>query len=593
MIPVRTRFRSVAGTALLGALSATACETDNVTDITDVPGVDEEVRPVLKMLIAPGDAVFPSGSVALSKAVVSGFDLSVPDGFDRATGPADLFRSVETGSGTASAVDVGASVRNSSQDPRLPELTESSAAVGGHFGLFELNPITSNSHPVGRWDLWGELQGLEPSTVYTIVLARMALEVNGELDQNQVLTGAPVDRPDALSFLPGEETLYSNVNCNYSAVVRVTAAMNPVTLGFVETDAEGNAAVDCIVDADPAEMWPVPAAGAEAATAADFTASNAPFGSNEPGATVGPGQFNYLLLHEGEPAEGVSSGSPAVRMQLGPDVDADGNVVNNAMAPFPTGTVPNAPQLSGGANSFAAPGRIDVTLSGFSPLSGGSYQLWLHDAGSGSYAAAAASMHPAEDMEMTTTGSTFSPASAEDVYHARLELSMDQDLSAFTHVAVSAESGEAGSPTGGPFLYQEYLSSDNLMQQGAMTFGRLGPDGGIEAFSPGGSGSASFYRNSLLVDLNRLPTPPPGLHYRSYLAAVSPTGVGSSAQGNAIALDARGNATDRLEAAQVGDFASFTHYLLVLEPDGLSSFTRMWVQQSDDYRNKFKEFFGG
>ena len=65
----RIRLHAV-GVALCGALLVAACETDNVTDLTDD-------RPVLKMTIAPGDAVFPSGSVALSKAVVSGFDFSV------------------------------------------------------------------------------------------------------------------------------------------------------------------------------------------------------------------------------------------------------------------------------------------------------------------------------------------------------------------------------------------------------------------------------------------------------------------------------------------------------------------------------------
>ena len=589
MNPVRKRIRPYAvGVALCSALLVAACETDNVTDLT-------EDRPVLKMVIAPGDAVFPSGSVALSKAVVSGFDFSVPDGFDRGTGPDGFFRDVNNGQFTAPAVDMGVSVRNSSQDPRLPALRESSAALGNHFGLYELISISNNpSFAPGDWNMWGEVTDLEPSTVYTVVLARMALRVNGELDQNQVLTGIPVDAPDELSFLPGEELIYSSVTCDYSAITRVGAPVNPVALGVIETDADGNGTLDCIIRATPGDLWPVPAAGAEATTAAEFTAANTPFGSNEVGVSVAPGQYNYLLLYEGAPSEdALPAGNPTVRMQLGPDVDADGNVINNAMAPFPTATAPNASELSGGANSFAAPGQIDVTLSGFSPLAGGSYQLWLRDAGSGSYAAADATFYPAMDMEMTTMGSTFSPSSSEDVYHAKLEVSMDQDLAGFTHIAVSAESGQASSPTGGPFLFQEYLTSDNLMQQGAMTFGHLGSDGEIEPFFGGGSGSGSFYESSLLVELNRLPAPPPGLHYQSYLAAISPTGVGTSSRGNTITLDARGNGMDRLEAGQVGDFGSFTHYLVVLEPDGITSITEMWVQQSDDYRNKFKDFFGG
>lgn len=585
----RKRIRSAAGVVVLGALLITACETDNVTDLT-------ADRPVLKMVLAPGDAVYPTGSVELSKAVVSGFDFSVSDGFERATEPGERFGSVVTGGGTVPAgVDVTGFVRNSAQDPRLPALQESSAGVGGHFAMFELISISSNpAFAPGDWDLWGEVTGLEPSTVYTVVLARMALQVNGELDHNQVLTGNAVDAPDQLSLLPGREVVYAGVTCDYTAITRVAADMNPVALGVIQTDPNGNGTVDCIIRATPGDLWPVPAAGADGSAASDFTAANTPFGSNEVGANVAPGQFNYLLLYEGAPsADGIPAGNPTVRMQLGPDIDASGNAINNAMAPFPAGIVPNAPELPGGANAFAAPGQIDIDLTGFSPLSGGSYQLWVYNAGSGSYAAVDATFYPAMDMEMMTMGSTFSPSSYEEVYHAKIESSMDVGFGDFTHVAVSAESGAGSAPSSSPFLFQEYLTADNLMQQGSMTFGAIGSDGSIDPFLGGGSGSASFYENSLLVELNRLPAAPPGLHYQSYLAAISPTGVGSSARGNAITLDGRGNASDRLEAAQVGDFGSYTHYLIVLEPDGIQTITEMRVQQSDDYANKFKEFFGG
>jgi hypothetical protein len=590
MIIERKRIRPHAvGVALFGALLVAACETDNVTDLT-------EDRPVLKVVLAPGDAVFPSGSVELSKAVVSGFDLSVPDGFERGFAPGSRFGSVPTAAGTVpGGVDVGGSVRNSSQDLRLPALRESSAEVGGHFALFELVAISSNpAFAPGDWDLWGEVAGLEPSTVYTVVLARMALQVNGELDHNQVLTGNAVDAPDELSFLPGRELVYSSVTCDFSAITRMGAATNPVALGVIETDAGGNGVVDCIIRATPGDLWPVPAEGAEVSTAEDFTAENTPFGSNATGANVAAGQFNYLLLYEGAPSEdAIPDGAPTVRMQLGPDIDASGNVINNAMAPFPTGPVPNAPELSGGMNAFAAPGQIDVTLTGFSPLSGGSYQLWMHNAGSGSYAAVDATIYPDGDMDMMMMGSTFSPSSSEGVYHAKMEASMDLNFGDFTHVAVSAESGQSGSPSGGPFLFQEYLTSANLMQQGAMTFGHLDSDGEIQPFSGGGSGSASFYENSLLVELNRIPSPPPGLHYQSYLVSFTGPAVTNSARGNTITLDARGNGADRLEDAAVGSFGSFSTYLLVLEPDGIQSITDMRVQQSDDYKNKFKEFFGG
>ena len=94
---------------------------------------------------------------------------------------------------------------------------------------------------------------------------------------------------------------------------------------------------------------------------------------------------------------------------------------------------------------------------------------------------------------------------------------------------MSAESGTGrASPTGGPFLYQEYLNFRQPHAAGGHDLRPPGSGWGNRAlFFGGGSGSGSFYESSLLVELNRLPAPPPGMHYQSYLAAVSPTGVGS------------------------------------------------------------------
>ena len=274
------------------------------------------------------------------------------------------------------------------------------------------------------------------------------------------------------------------------------------------------------------------------------------------------------------------------------DLTDDRPVLRVVIAPgeavFPAGSVALT-----GADPAGPPEQIDVTLTGFSPLTGGSYQLWLYDGGTGSYAAVDATFYPAGDMEMATMGATFEPTSSEVVYRAKVEASTDLDLGDFTHVAVSAESGRSAAPSGGAFLFHEYVDADGVWQGGAMTFGQVGSDGSIQPFVVGGSGRASFYENSLLVELRRLPAPPPGLHYQSYLVSFTGPDVTTVSRANTIILDARGNASDRLEESAVGDFGSFTHYLLVLEADGIPSITEMRVQQSDDYRNKFKEYFGG
>lgn len=274
------------------------------------------------------------------------------------------------------------------------------------------------------------------------------------------------------------------------------------------------------------------------------------------------------------------------------DLTADRPVLRVVIAPgeavFPGGSV-----AVSGVDASGAPERIDVTLTGFSPLTGGSYQLWLYNGGSGAYAAADATFHPADDPDMTTVGATFEPSASEAVYKAGVETSAELNLGDYTHVAVSAESGRAASPSGGGFLFQRYLDAGGTAQGGAMTFGRPAPDGGITPFAAAGAGTASFYETSLLVELRRLPAPPPGLHYQSYLVSFTGPAVTTFSRGNTITLDARGNASDRLEQSVVGDFGSFTTYLLVLEPDGIPSITEMRVQQSDDYRTKFREYFGG
>src|SRR5690554_5753440 len=53
------------------ALGLAACEQDAVTDVTGE-------KPVLNILLAPGAAVLPGGTSALSGTRISNFDTSVP-----------------------------------------------------------------------------------------------------------------------------------------------------------------------------------------------------------------------------------------------------------------------------------------------------------------------------------------------------------------------------------------------------------------------------------------------------------------------------------------------------------------------------------
>lgn len=560
------------------ALGLAACEQDAVTSVTGE-------RPVLRILLGPGgEAVFPSGSSVLSGTRISNFDTSVPDAFARATGALGRYIAIENDFGSPLGFDVQSGVRNSSQDPRLPALVGSDATVGDWFGLY--NPVFTGQGP-GWWDLYGHLNGLRPETVYTVALARMALDVRGELDQNVQLTGFPVEQPDSLYFLDGAPyTPASAVTCNFSAGVGVTAQRNPVVLGVFTTDAAGFGVVDCVPVATGDSPW----WRSDAAQTPPGAADSVPFGVNAAG-TVQPGQYNYLLIYEGAYVPGsnqLPSQNPTVRIQVGPDIDANGNVINNGFAPWPATVtdVSNFRNLPGGANALAVPGVITLNLSGLPALGSKKYAVWLHNRESGAYGLASVK------VDGGAAASSFDSPGDDASLSVVIDDESGLDFAQYHNVVVSMENGApGGSPSDARFLFSEYLTPSQSLNSGALTFGRFDPSAGNRTFVAAGSGNASFFRDSMLVSLQRVPTPPAGFHYTSYLVRRVGPDVTATQRVHEITLDEIGNATDRIAESEVGSFASFGFYLLVLEPDGLTMRTNAVVQESEDYVDKFGSTF--
>lgn len=69
-------------------------------------------------------------------------------------------------------------MRNASQDPRLPRLSDDDAAVGSFGYLLQPWALGAN----GWWDFWTEFTKLKPNTTYTVMMVRYGLKVNGTLD---------------------------------------------------------------------------------------------------------------------------------------------------------------------------------------------------------------------------------------------------------------------------------------------------------------------------------------------------------------------------------------------------------------------------
>lgn len=563
------RYGRTVGLALALAIVPllSACESDPVTDLT-------AERPVLEMLLAPGEAVLPGGGLALGSPRISGFDLTTPDAFDRGEVPLGNFVTVESGCcGPGEAFDIAARFAEQPDDTRLPRPTHEGAAPGDWFGMF--NPAWTGVGE-GMWDLYGEVTGLKPSTTYTIVLARMATDVRGELDQNQVLLGHRVSQPDSLFFLGGTETGYPNIECNFSDFSDVSASTNPVALGFVVTNDNGAVTVDCIPTAVDDSPWWRNAASETPPGAADSLA----FGVNGVNGSVEPGQFNYLLFYEGpiDPANPVPETAPAVRIQLGPDIDASGNAINNAFAPFPAGIVDLATfrSLPGGANAFAAPAEITVDVSGLPALPSGTYALWLHNS---------------ETNTFQFVSTIDSPGATEEI---ELVLGDDEeiDFGAFNTLVISIEEGAPGaSPSPARILWKTYLTPSLALEEGALAFGTFDPEES-RLFQVAGAGEGQFVGDSLIVRLNRLSRPPTGFHYQSYMLRVSATGeIEAQQRLHTVALNELGNARDAVGEDEVGSFASYNSYVVVLEPDAAPSFTPAMIQVSENWLDKFSDFF--
>ena len=578
--------------AMLPVLVAVAaCETGDA--VVDVSGD----HPILNFATAIRSPALPAGSAEMSLAI-GGFDTSIPDAFGRATGALGRYVSIETNFGPAMGFETASAVRNASLDRRGPALVPSNAAGGEFWGLFNLG---FTGQGPGAWDFYGSVTGLKPSTVYTVVFARMAVAVRGVPDHIARLLGDQEDQPDSLYYLGGAEAGYPDVTCNFTAFSPVAAADNPIALGTVKTDADGNVVVDCVPLATGDSPWWRSDASATPPGAAD----SVPFGVNGPGGSVRPGQYNYVLLVEGQGTDDnpVPDVNPTVRIQVGPDIDENGDAIDEMFAPFPTGTMDptDARNAPGGANSFPIPGELEIQFRNLPNLASGTYQVFLTK-GAGGQAVAANGSVTVGDGE-PSTGSTFNPPSAGAVTTLVItEQSVGQPLQSFDRIVLSLESGGASSPSN-EFLFFTYLddrgtgseADDILTTQGDLAFGTVEESGQFRPYAPGGTGQGHIYHDSLIVALRGITQPPKGWKYQAFLAVQDDGTIASDSDvlvADPVTPDADGRADVRIGGISLGSYNTF---VLGLAPAiGASGrLTPFMIHVSDDYRAKFADFFGG
>lgn len=575
------------GVLALVAVVLGACDTppNTVTDLT-------ENQPVLKVVMATSaEGGFPSGSATLSETVISGFDFSVPDGFARAT---DLYNYDEgCPCWFYDPPDIGDA---DSPDDRSPAPTASGVTYGAYAGGEFLAVPPAGNTVADTYNWYGSFlsESFAEGQQVWVGLARLGVSLSGELDQNEILVGRSVGSPDALVYVdesPGGDggrraDEFNDGRSGRPPPFPAEPDANPWVMGYGEAIG-GELVVDFVFSSQDASDNVV-----YHTTASGFDPVLSPVAGNGAG-SFGDIQYNYMLFWDDNPLTNANA-NVLFRIQLGADAQATSlTPQNNGYAPFPREVADDPASLPGGAESFPAPGKVELDLTGLASV-GMNYALWTYDRSSGAYSLAEGSDITIDDQAPVVGASFASPGTDAQIH---IDVTPGADFAASTHLVLSMESAAGGSPSETRFLYKEYLTSAKALSDGAMTFGGFNGGTGDYQFVNGGSGTGEFViiggERRLVAQLRRIPQAAQGFHYQSYIVELLPsTPVSQYQRVNAVQLDALGNGRDVIQEAQVSPtFASYNTYVLLLEPDGTEALTNYYVQQSDNYQFKFVDFF--
>lgn len=467
----------------------------------------------------------PPSPFAVNRLTIAGIDTSVTDAFGRArtfNTVAPNFISFVSGCPAAGNRCPGRQwpIRNVNADNRLPTLQDPDAAA--------LLGIVADS-VFGVPLLLLSTAGLEASTQHTVTLERRALTLNAGLDVPNILLNSPnfggfalsPDAPDALTLLGGTPG--------------TTLGSNPYTIATITTNASGGGFFT-----------------------PGFTGSDANLETNSFKAFDLP-NYNYLVVYLGDPATGV----PVLRAQIGVDLDASGNPVNNAQAPFPTAafTIPQMVAAPGGAGR---PDSLRVTFDQLEALTGGAlYEAWLVNPTTGLMRLATGRYNLLKIIaerdpitgEITSTRdslvdsipgtSSFVGGNTEDGFRHQLVLSdaalaggPEDSLGFYTHLFLTIDQspGDATVSPIRPFWFQytdqggtptDFFDDDftvvcdtvDCTDQEPSDFGVFDPGNpaASRSYSAQGIGLGGVRDDVLSVDLDNLSRPPVGYQYVAWL----------------------------------------------------------------------------
>ena len=283
--------------------------------------------------------------------------------------------------------------RDSIGDPRAPTMAVPGFAprlsvlfteVGGpeFFGTLATPDPTTKA-----FELFMRLEGVKPSTVYSISLVRYGLVVNGELDAAERLIHGRITAPDSLVLIEpnadyfamaNRHTFYNWTSPNSSCTNKlVPIGVNPFYLGTATSTSStsstprrltfdkcwssfGRTVVDTtrskVYYTDPARVKP----------------DSAPFIRNSIGPRTLAQQYNYIEVRD------TVANRVIARVQVGADLDpVTGEVIPNAFAPFPAAALPAPVLITDLKVAEGGPVGLAMRILPLEELATGAYALRL------------------------------------------------------------------------------------------------------------------------------------------------------------------------------------------------------------------------
>jgi hypothetical protein len=257
-------------------------------------------------------------------------------------------------------------VRIAGQDPRLPALAPIYAPEEFSIEFAYLwGPERYGDH-IDIWDFYMRWYGFEFGKTYTYSIERLATIVNGSLDALEFIIEGEVTEPDQLLPLDGtpggypDNDYYWTTRAGCAAEPIPEPPPNPWYLGTVTAVSDGRLTADFCMGTP--WLWydgVVNVPDSSIAMPNELRRGPVP-------------QYNYVVVYEGEPP---NLGPPVLRIQMGVDLDTNGNPLPNGFAPFPVAADRQAaatlPQVE------IEPTRIRLEIQDLEPLDGAYYELWL------------------------------------------------------------------------------------------------------------------------------------------------------------------------------------------------------------------------